>query len=369
MTMKIVADDKIPFLKGALEPYGTIIYKEGKSISPADVADADALIIRTRTRCDKALLEGSAVKAIFTATIGFDHIDRDYCHGAGIHWQNAPGCNAASVQQYIASALAQMHFNSSLRLRGLTIAVVGVGNVGSLVAQWAELMGMTVLRVDPLRALNEGTDHFTPYADALRAADIVTYHTPLTRSGEHATYHLFNTDTLQQLKPGAIVINTSRGEVADTQALIKGIDSGAIGAAVIDVWENEPNLNTELLQKAYITTPHIAGYSADSKRNGTAQSVRALCSHFGISTQWQPQPLPEPEQPVVSISPQCDAEDAMCHMMLHTYNIMADHNALQAAPEQFEYLRGHYAIRREIGAFALAADAPHKTYLQQFGIR
>lgn len=370
--MKIVIDDKIPFVRGAFEPFATVVYKQGKTICHDDVADADALLIRTRTRCNAKLLDNSKVRAIFTATIGFDHIDIDYCKRHNIYWTNAPGCNAKSVQQYMASAFAELHFRLGKTLKNSIIAIVGVGNVGSKIEELANLLGMQVLRVDPLRAEREGCAKFTPYNDALATADIVTFHTPLTFDGKFATHHLFNAKSLELLKHGAIVINTSRGEVVDTQSITKGIDEGKISAAIIDVWENEPEISRELIERAFIATPHIAGYSIDSKRNGSAMSIASLSRFFGIENpNWHIAELPEPLQGnIFAPLSTDDAETAACRMFRFTYNISMDDTQLRFAPQSFEYQRSNYPMRREIEAFKLKADdVAHAAYLRKFGIK
>ncbi len=365
--MKIVADDKIPFLKGVLENEATVVYLGGSAITPADVRDADALIVRTRTRCNEQLLSGSSVRAIFTATIGFDHIDRRYCESRGIYWENAPGCNAPSVQQYIGSALSVLKMRTGISLKDSTIAIVGVGNVGKLVEKWARLIGMRVILVDPIRAEAEGDEAFSEYRKALSQADIVTFHVPLRRTGRHATYHLFDHNTLVSLKRGVVVINSSRGEVCDTEALHEGLDSGIISNVIVDVWENETHFDRRLMQRALIATPHIAGYSTDSKLRGTQMSVDALRRHFCMtgSNVWPK--LPEPEKPIVNIDA-TTPEDALAQMMLAVYDITADNRALLANPDAFESIRGNYHLRREIGSFHLADGAPFAEYLRQFGI-
>lgn len=366
--MKIIADEKIPFLEGALERHAQVEYVDGRSFTPDIVKDADALIIRTRTKCDEALLAGSSVKAIFTATIGFDHIDREYCKRAGIHWQNAPGCNSSSVQQYIASALAVLHLHKGYELKGKTIAVVGVGNVGTKVAAWAELLGLRVLKVDPFRAKDE--EGFCDYTYALQETDIITYHTPLTYDGEHPTYHLFNETTLSVVRKGVILINTSRGEVVDNEVLLSGLESGVIADAVVDVWENEPNINPRLHDNVFIYTPHVAGYSYDSKRNGTIMTVDALCRFYNIdNADWQAKTLPEPAKPIIAIDPDSDPLEAALTMLLHTYDIVADDVRLRRQPTKAEEQRGNYPLRREIGAYTLQCDGPLASYLRKFGIR
>lgn len=367
--MKIIADDKIPFLRGALEPVAEVIYKEGKSISRSDVEDADAIITRTRTRCDASLLDGTKVRGIFTATIGYDHIDTAYCRERGIFWANAPACNSRSVEQYVASALAVLRLRHGVTLRGKTIAVVGVGNVGKLVAALCGKLGMRVLRVDPPRADAEGPEDFTPYYDALAEADIVTYHTPLSPRGAHPTLHLLDSRAVARMRQGVIVINSSRGPVCGTRTLVSGLRNGRIGHAVIDVWENEPDISRDLLGMATVATPHVAGYSTDSKLRGTQMAVGALCEHFGLRTPWQAPELPAPPEPVFDPSAAADEEEAVCRLFLHVYDIEADMAALRAKPEEFERLRGDYHLRREIGSFRLAEGAKYADFLRQFGVK
>ncbi len=367
--MKIVADKKIRFLQGAFDSVAQVVTKEGKEIAAADVADADVLFIRTRTKCDARLLDGSSVRSIFTATIGFDHIDTDYCREHGIYWQNAPGCNAASVQQYIFSALAVLRSRYGYALRGQTLAIVGVGNVGKLVEKWANVLGMNVLRVDPLRAEAEGKEGFCDYYEALAKADIVTFHTPLVRTGKNATYYLFDREAISHLKQGAVVLNTSRGEVFDTKAVVDGLRNGRISHAVIDVWENEPNISKELIDLADIATPHVAGYSSDSKRNASQMSADAFFDHYGLAHTWKAAELAPPAEPEISIESGASEIDAACEMFLATYDILSDDGRLRTEPSGFESQRGNYPVRREVGAFHLAKGAPHADYLRKFGIR
>ncbi len=367
--MKIVADNKVKFLDDSTFRFAQLERLEGKRITRADLLDADAMVIRTRTKCTQSLLEGTSVKAIFTATIGFDHIDTKYLADQNIHWQNAPGCNAASVQQYIFSAFALLRQRCAYTLKDKKIAIVGVGNVGKKIEAWAKLIGMEVLRVDPIRAEAETDVEFVDYYSALAVADIVTYHTPLTREGQHATFHLFDDRALQSLKSGATIINTSRGEVIDTQAIIRGLETGKVAHAIIDVWENEPNISARLIELADIATPHIAGYSADSKLNATKASVQSLCSYFGKENTWIAPELAAPSQPEITISASADELTAACEMCLHTYDILADDSRLRQDTSGFEQQRGNYPLRREIGAFHLAATAPHAEFLKQFGVK
>ena len=280
--MKIIADSKIPFLKGVFEPYGVVEYYAGKEITPEVVKDADALIVRTRTRCDAALLQGSSVKFIATATIGFDHIDTDYCKKSGIAWKNAPGCNAGSVMQYVASVLTRLSINYHFDFNETTLGVIGVGNVGSKVARMASLLGMKVLLNDPPRERKEGRGAFVSLNEIADRADIITFHVPLNRGGADNTFHLFNHDFAKQIKPGSIIINSSRGEVVSGNVLKKVLKEKYLKAAVLDVWENEPVIDAGLVPLIDMATPHIAGYSIDGKANGTAMSVRAVSNFFNL---------------------------------------------------------------------------------------
>ena len=354
--MKIVCDDKIPFLRGVLEPFAEVVYLPGKQTTAEVVRDADAIITRTRTKCDAALLAGSSVKVIATATIGFDHIDTAWCERNGIIWRNAPGCNSWSVKQYIASVLVSLARRHGLDLRSMTLGVVGVGNVGSKVAEVGRAFGMRVLLNDPPRARTEGGEAFTDLDTLLRESDIVTVHVPLTRGGGDATWHLFDAARLERMRPSQILINSSRGPVVDNAALKGALRKGALKAAVLDVWEGEPDIDIELLGLLDIATPHIAGYSADGKANGTTMSVRYLASKLGLPlTEWTASGIPAPEQ---ALEFAVDAsgstvQEVLIEAVLHTYDVRRDSDALRAAPGSFERLRGDYWVRREPSAFTL----------------
>ena len=211
--MKIVCDDKIPFIRGVFEPYAEVVYLPGGETGAAAVRDADALITRTRTRCDASLLEGSSVRVIATATIGYDHIDTAWCASRGIVWRNAPGCNSWSVGQYAGSVLVTLARRRGLDLSAMTLGVVGAGNVGSKVAEIASLLGMKVLLNDPPRARREGPEAFVSLDRLVEESDIVTLHVPLSREGVDATWHLFGEEMISRLRPGEILINSSRGRV------------------------------------------------------------------------------------------------------------------------------------------------------------
>lgn len=353
--IKIIADDKIPFLKGVLEPYAEIKYLPGNQIDRNSIKGADALVIRTRTKCTPELLEDSDVKFIGTATIGFDHIDTGYCETNNIKWVNAPGCNSSSVQQYIAASLLKISREFRFRLRDKMIGIVGIGNVGSKVEKFCRAMGMKVLLNDPPRARAEGGKGFTDLNTLLGESDIVTLHVPLSFTGEDMTYHMMNEKTLKKLRRGAWLINTSRGEVAETHSLKKARTSGKLGGIVADVWENEPAIDTGLMQLSFIATSHIAGYSTDGKANGTSVVVNELSACFGLPVKdWYPANLPSPSDPLVNINGKGkDVEDIVREAVEQTYNIGEDDLRLRFSPSDFEKLRGEYPVRREFPAYTV----------------
>lgn len=338
--MKVIVDNKIPYIKGIIERIADeVVYLPGNAFTPQEVKDADALIVRTRTLCNRDLLAGSRIKFIATATIGFDHIDTAYCQEAGITWTNCPGCNASSVEQYVHSVLLLLKREKNLCLEGATIGVVGVGHVGSKVATMASKLGMRVLLNDPPRA-DKGEEGFVDLQTIARECDVITFHTPLNREGVYRTFHLADEPFFNQLERLPYIINSSRGEVVETQALLRALEKGQVKEAVIDTWENEPDIDLTLLQEAFIATPHIAGYSADGKANATRMSLEALCRFFGIEANFKIVPPSLSEDMVWSE----DKETAY----LQLYNPMRDSEWLKAEPEKFEWFRGNYPLRREL---------------------
>lgn len=342
--MKIVIDDKIPYIKGEAERLGETVYLRGDSICAADVRHADVLIIRTRTRCNRQLLEGSSVRFIATATIGYDHLDTDYLAQAGIAWTNCPGCNAASVAQYIHSSLLLLDEAGHIQLPHTTVGIVGVGHVGSKVEQAVRALGCRVLLCDPPRQ-ERGEQGFCSLADIAAQADVVTFHTPLTRSGCHATLHMADTDFFNRLQRRPVLINSGRGEVVDEVALKAALDSGQVRCAVIDTWEHEPNIDRGLLERVFLSTPHIAGYSADGKANGTRMALEAVARHFGLDLSFNIQAPMLPENYAYSMEHFSPRHPHAPY--LRFYDPRRDSDALKKRPEDFERLRGDYPLRRE----------------------
>lgn len=355
--MKIVIDDKIPYIKGALEPFGEVVYLSGPQTTPEIVKDADAIITRTRTICNQHLLAGSSVKFIATATIGYDHIDTDYCAKAGIQWTNAPGCNSKSVEQYIASALLVLAEQNGFQLKGKTIGVIGVGQVGSKVAHICELFGMKVLLNDPPRSRTEGSEQFCSLSEIMKKADIITLHVPLNMQGEDATFHLANAHFFEALERQPIVINSCRGEVLDTLSAKIALRNDQISGLVIDCWENEPDIDRELLEIVDLATPHIAGYSKDGKANGTSMSIQAVSRFFDLGIDnWQAQQVELPQTTLIELDGwNLSNEEILAKAVLATYDIRNDDAALRKNPELFEKLRGDYPVRREYPVYSIHA--------------
>lgn len=329
--MKVVIDKAIPYIQGVLEPFAEVVYRNGNEFSPSDVKDADMLIIRTRTRCNKGLLEGSRVKLISTATIGFDHIDLDYCAANDIKVTTAQGCNAAGVLQWVAAALALLSKREGWQPKERTLGIVGVGNVGRLVEKYARAWGFRVLRCDPPRHAREGGD-FLPLEEVVAGADIITFHTPL----DSTTYHLIDERITSLMRPDATIINASRGEVADTEALLK-----ASQTLLLDVWESEPRINRTLLEKALVTTPHIAGYSSQGKANATASVIAAAAKHFSLPLEgWYPPQVQPATRRQISWEEMVQSIEQSC-------NLLKQSEWLKSHPDEFESLRNNYHYREE----------------------
>ena len=321
MVKQVIIDKGIPFLEGVFPPEIDVRYLSPEEITPEAVRCADALFVRTRTKINKELLQGSNIRFVATATIGFDHIDQDYCREAGIHWVSCPGCNAQAVCDYVEEAISSIKSGEN----ALTIGVVGYGHVGQLVAQMAQRRGYQVLLSDPPLGIGMSLEQLAPLCDVL------TFHTPLTREGEHPTYHLCDANILRLCKPNTLIINAARGGVIDEQALLSCLSPLASSPhrliASIDCWEGEPNLNQELLKKVDLASFHIAGYSIQGKMNASEMCLRAFCEFFSL--------------PILSINKkavplQGDSEKGW---------LVRITEQLKASPEHFEQLRKQYRLR------------------------
>lgn len=342
--MKIVIDDRIPYIRGFFEPVAQVVYLPGSAITRSHLTDADCLIVRTRTHCNPDLLADTPVRFIGTATIGYDHIETRWCESKGIVWANAPGCNSGAVAQYIQAALQEISTRKRFQISDKTLGIIGVGHVGSKVEKIARELGMRVLLNDPPRDRKEGGHQFTSLTNLLRNSDLVTIHVPLNGEGDDKTAGMVDRAFLESMQPGAILINSSRGEVIDEEAVIRWmqeqhtmhrLDSEYFPLSLIlDVWPHEPLLNRQLLDLTTIATPHIAGYSVEGKYNATRMIVSAVADFFHLNCDAL-KPLVKNGVPVKPGGTPA------------RYDIMADDRRLRESPESFEQQRNTYPERWE----------------------
>ncbi len=364
--MKTVCAASVTEGAGAFATLGDVAVRPDREIGPADLSDADALVVRSKTRVDRALLEGSRVRYVGTATAGFDHLDTAWLEEAGIAWYAAAGCNAESVADWFTSALLCLASRRALTLEGLTLAVVGVGQVGRRVARRAEALGLRVLLNDPPRRLAEQAPGLLPLEAVLPEADIVTLHVPLTGTGPFATRRMAGSPFFEQLKPGAVFVNASRGEVVDEEALLFALRSDQVSRVLLDVWENEPAIRPGLLEAAELGTPHIAGYSFDGKRRGTEQVYADLCHFLERPPAWTGRSgTPVPGVPLDRVAEGVESvEEALWRAVRRVYDVSADDRALRgpggdaaALAARFEALRKEYPVRREFATARVSGRA------------
>ena len=357
--MKIVADENMPLVVELFGPFGEVVTAPGRAIDRALVADAEVLLVRSVTRVDEALLGGSRVRFVGSATIGTDHLDLPWLAARGIHWANAPGCNAAAVADYVVASLCACDPD----WLGRTIAIVGCGNVGGGLYRRLRDMGADCLCHDPFLA--PGGELPLVSFDEVLGADILCLHTPLTRDGPHPTWHLFDAGVLARLKTGALILNAGRGAVVDNAALRGALETGRL-RAVLDVWEGEPSIDRDVFAQVAIGTPHIAGYSLEGRVRGTLMvhdALRRLLGAgpgMGLAEALALLPAGGGEAPLLAPAPGAGFAD----WVLAAYDPRADHQrmgqALAANPDTgaaFDGLRKGYPWRRELGHFAPPVDA------------
>ncbi|SDR83915.1 4-phosphoerythronate dehydrogenase PdxB [Pseudomonas oryzae] len=377
--MRLLADENIPLLDPFFASFGEIRRQAGRAIDRAAVMDADALLVRSVTRVDRALLEGSAVKFVGTCTIGTDHLDLDWFAEAGIAWSSAPGCNARGVVDYVLGALFALAERRGADLAQRTYGVVGAGQVGGRLVEVLRGLGWNVLVCDPPRQAREGGD-FVSLAEILARCDAISLHTPLTREGADATWHLLDAERLRSLKPGCWLINASRGAVIDNAALKAHLLGGADLEVVLDVWEGEPQADPQLAALCLLATPHIAGYSLDGKLRGTEQIYRAFCAWQGVApTVSLAQLLPPTWLSELSLHEQADPAWALATVCRAVYDPRGDDAAFrrslqgdaEARRAGFDALRKHYPPRRELPGLAVrlpAAAQPLRRQLAALGV-
>lgn len=338
MKPRIIIDQNIPYIAGALEPYAEVTYLEGKAITRAACESADGLIVRTRTACNARLLEGTPVRFIASATVGTDHIDTAYCASRGITYAHAPGCSAWAVVQWVVSALMYLERQASRSIYMSTVGIIGAGAIGRRLADVLSLFNVRCLRNDPPREA-QGETGLVSLACIGQEADIITIHTPLTTGGPHPTAHLIGNEFLHRLGKRPIIINAARGGVVDDYELLEALAYRRIRGYVLDTYETEPDLPSELVENALLCTPHIAGYSLEGKANATAQALRATASFFGF-----------PPPPLVGLPAEGKRRVIGGYSLSDLagyYDIHADSKALRTQPQRFEALRNGYNYRHD----------------------
>jgi len=359
--MKIIADENIPCVEQAFASLGEVSLLPGRGMQPEQVRDADILLVRSVTSVDRTLLEGSSVRFVGSATIGFDHVDRAWLQQHDIGFATAPGCNATSAAEYVVSALLVLAERKGFELAGKTVGIIGCGNVGSRVRNKLAALGMRCVINDPPLQAQGGHDDFVSLDEVLQA-DVVTVHVPYTRDGLCPTHHLVDSAVLKRLKTNALFINTSRGAVTDNPALNRLLAERDDLSVVLDVWEGEPAISTELLEQVDLGTPHIAGYSLDGKLRGTEMIYRAACEHFGQSGQWRV----ADNLPAGSVI-ECNESGVTAMLraaVFSTYDIRADDACLRTMfslpageqPAYFDQLRKEYPVRREFSTTSVLVD-------------
>ncbi len=374
MTLRIMVDENIPYAREVFGPLGELNLRPGRGITADEIKTIDALIIRSVTRVNEELLAGSSVRFVGTATIGMDHVDIPYLQSRGIRFASAPGSNANSVAEYVVAALLEIAVKTGGHLEGASIAIVGVGNVGSRVLQKAEALQMRCFLNDPPRFRESGESRFLMLGEALRDADFVTLHVPLTREGPDATYLLANDEFFRSMKPGAVFLNTSRGDVADEAALKRALSERQLARAVLDVWQGEPIIDPEMAKMASMATPHIAGYSLEGKAAATVAIGRALC-------EWVKQPmaiqleslLPAVSENSLDLTGLRETDESLlCRAVHKAYDIRSDDQALRTTlmtgenrGRQFDLMRKIYPDRREFPSVHLIAPRERAGLLQK----
>jgi erythronate-4-phosphate dehydrogenase len=367
--MKIVVDENMPLAEALFSEFGDVIRVQGRTLTPEQLIDADVLLVRSITKVNAPLLaQANKLKFVGTATIGTDHVDKNYLAGKEIPFFSAPGCNKISVGEYIISALLVLAEKYQFSLAGLSLGIIGAGNTGTAVAERATALGVTVKLCDPLKQQAGDPRVFVTYDDALKC-DLVSFHVPLLRQGEHATFHLLDEKRIHALRPEQIILNACRGEVWDNQAMLKRQQSASPLRLVMDVWENEPNILQALVPYTEIATPHIAGYSLEGKYRGTYMLYEAFCQHFGYAITKQLQPM-LPASDIDALSLSADMNDSIVKKLIHlVYDVRRDDGIFRhqiAKLGSFDEMRKKYPERREWGSLAISAEK-NSDILNQLG--
>jgi len=354
--MNIFVDENIPQGSKVFSAYGNVKTFAGRSLRREDLIDVDALFVRSITKVNADLLQGTSVRFVGTATIGVDHVDQDYLKQAGIGFAAAPGCNARSVAEYLTAALLHLRMHRNLVLEGKTLGIIGYGHVGNQIARVAPFLGLNVLRCDPPLEEVGHPGPFLSLHELAAQSDILTAHVPLTRTGAHATLGLLNREFFDSFKTSKVLINTCRGEITDAETLLWALDQKKLSHLVLDVFPGEPDIDPILAGCADLISPHIAGYSIQGKLNGTAQILTAFLRHFSLEKKSETT-MPAPPHPNIAWPGKVAAEAGMHHCVKQSYEILRDDINLRRAlsdkelPLRFDALRKSYPERHEFAGF------------------
>ncbi|MDC9582961.1 4-phosphoerythronate dehydrogenase PdxB [Xenorhabdus sp. PR6a] len=364
--MKILVDENMPYAEQLFQQLGEVQAIPGRPVPEGVLEHADAFMVRSVTKVNESLLQGSSVKFVGTATAGMDHVDQQWLSQAGIGFSAAPGCNAIAVVEYVFSALMLLAEQDQFQLTDKTVGIVGVGNVGGPLADRLAALGVKTLLCDPPRADRGDEGEFWPLEKLVKEADILTFHTPLNQSGSYQTYHLADAELLSALPDNRILINASRGEVVDNQALLAVLQQGKKLRTVLDVWEPEPNLSLPLLELVDIATPHIAGYTLEGKARGTTQVFEAYCEFLGQPRKTE---LADwlPASDFSQITVQGEVTQSVLKRLMHlVYDVRRDDAPLRQVADQagaFDRLRKNYPERREWSSLTVHCDAEESAQL------
>lgn len=348
--MRIAIDNEIKLGVACFGSAGEVCALSAGELTPGRLSGFDALVVRSVTHVDEDLLAGTGVRFVGSVTAGVDHVDVAYLREARIEFAHAPGCNANSVAEYVVAALLHLHERERLDLGNATLGVIGVGQVGSRVVEKARALGIGVVMNDPPLATRGHHEGLSPLGDAL-ACDIVTLHVPLTRGGDDETFHLLNQERLSQMNPGGLLINTARGDVVDSDALLSAVKTGCLARPVLDVWPGEPLISRDLVSVAALATPHIAGHSQRGKTVGTAVVYEALCRFFEISPSWKAPELPTRSAKLASAA--SDTFASLHEAVKKAYDIGADSSGLKSEGSDFQTLRANHVNHSEFSQISV----------------
>jgi len=363
--MKLVVDENIAFAEEAFSQFGDVLLISGRQITNDILHNVDALIVRSITYVDENLLQNTNVKFVGTATIGTDHIDNNYLNENNITFADAKGCNADSVAEYVYTALLKIAVDNKLTLKNRSIGIIGVGNIGSRVLKYAEALGLKVYKNDPPKQRAGKGNNYVSLEEALQA-DIITLHVPLNKAGIDKTFHMLDEKKLNNIKNDTIIINSSRGAVVNNKALLDIIDKKHF-KVILDVWEGEPLINTDLLQKVLLGSAHIAGYSVEGKVNGTKMIYDSLCRFTNKQNDWELK-LPTLENDVINVTSVKVFEEKLHFIFNHIYNIVPDDSEMRemikmdndSRTAYFDKLRKEYSLRREFTNYTILIEKTNK---------